>query len=90
MADHRPYLESAYLARVISGNTYQSLRGVGKHIAKHLPKAMEAGALKAEAMARRPVVPSSARNASKPAAPSAGPRNRCICGSSSMTRMRGL
>src|SRR5689334_12408926 len=32
---------SAYLARVISGNTYQSLRGVGKHIAKHLPKAME-------------------------------------------------
>ncbi|MBV8508927.1 MAG: 1-deoxy-D-xylulose-5-phosphate synthase, partial [Xanthobacteraceae bacterium] len=43
---------SAYLARVISGNTYQSLRGVGKHIAKHLPKAMEAGALKAEAMAR--------------------------------------
>ncbi len=43
---------SAYLARVISGNTYQSLRGVGKHIARHLPKAMEAGALKAEAMAR--------------------------------------
>ncbi|MBV9238441.1 MAG: 1-deoxy-D-xylulose-5-phosphate synthase, partial [Xanthobacteraceae bacterium] len=26
---------SAYLARVISGNTYQSLRGVGKHIARH-------------------------------------------------------
>jgi 1-deoxy-D-xylulose-5-phosphate synthase len=43
---------SAYLARVISGNTYQSLRGVGKQIARHLPKAMEAGALKAEAMAR--------------------------------------
>jgi len=43
---------SAYLARVISGNTYQSLRGVGKHIARHLPKAMEASALKAEAMAR--------------------------------------
>jgi 1-deoxy-D-xylulose-5-phosphate synthase len=43
---------SAYLARVISGNTYQSLRGVGKHIARHLPKAMGAGALKAEAMAR--------------------------------------
>jgi 1-deoxy-D-xylulose-5-phosphate synthase len=43
---------SAYLARVISGNTYQSLRGVGKQIARHLPKAMEASALKAEAMAR--------------------------------------
>ncbi len=43
---------SAYLARVISGNTYQSLRGVGKELARHLPKAMEAGALKAEAMAR--------------------------------------
>ena len=34
---------SAYLARVISGNTYQSLRGVGKQIARHLPKVMEAG-----------------------------------------------
>ncbi len=43
---------SAYLARVISGNTYQSLRGVGKHIARHLPKAMEASALKAESLAR--------------------------------------
>jgi 1-deoxy-D-xylulose-5-phosphate synthase len=43
---------SAYLARVISGNTYQSLRGVGKHIARHLPKAMGASALKAESLAR--------------------------------------
>jgi 1-deoxy-D-xylulose-5-phosphate synthase len=43
---------SAYLARVISGNTYRSLRGVGQQIARHLPKAMEAGALKAEALAR--------------------------------------
>ncbi len=43
---------SAYLARVISGNTYQSLRGVGKQIARHLPKAMEAHALKAESLAR--------------------------------------
>ena len=43
---------SAYLARVISGNTYRSLHGVGKELARHLPKGMEAGALKAEALAR--------------------------------------
>jgi 1-deoxy-D-xylulose-5-phosphate synthase len=43
---------SAYLARVISGDGYLSLRGVGKNLAKHLPSAVEAGALKAEALAR--------------------------------------
>src|SRR5579871_3556537 len=40
-------------------------------------------------MAARPIAASSARCGSYPAASSAGPRNRWICGSSSMTRMRG-
>ena len=43
---------SAYLARVISGDAYLSLRGVGRKLAKHLPSAVEAGALRAEALAR--------------------------------------
>src|SRR5260370_30933561 len=29
---------SAYLARLVSGGTYRSLRGIGKQLAKRLPK----------------------------------------------------
>src|SRR5215203_168882 len=43
---------SAYLSRLISGNTYRSLREMGKSFAKHLPKFMEKGALRAEEFAR--------------------------------------
>jgi 1-deoxy-D-xylulose-5-phosphate synthase len=43
---------SAYLARLISGRTYRSLRNIGKQVASHLPKPLEIGALRAEEFAR--------------------------------------
>jgi len=43
---------AAYLARLFSGRAYQSLRGIGKQLAKRLPKALEIGALRAEEFAR--------------------------------------
>jgi len=43
---------SAYLARLISGRTYRSLRNIGKQVASHLPKSLEIGALRAEEFAR--------------------------------------
>jgi len=43
---------SAYLARLISGRTYRSLRNIGKQVAAHLPKPLEIGALRAEEFAR--------------------------------------
>ncbi|MFG1214165.1 1-deoxy-D-xylulose-5-phosphate synthase [Xanthobacter flavus] len=43
---------SAYLARLISGQTYRSLREIGKQIAGHLPKFVERGAQRAEEFAR--------------------------------------
>jgi len=43
---------SAYLARLISGRTYLSLREIGKQFAKHLPKIVENQAAKAEEFAR--------------------------------------
>src|SRR5256714_5733743 len=43
---------SAYLARLISGRTYTSLREIGKQIAKHMPKSIEQKALRVEEYAR--------------------------------------
>src|SRR5712675_1819788 len=43
---------SAYLARLISGRTYTSLREIGKQIAKRMPKAIEEKALRVEEYAR--------------------------------------
>jgi 1-deoxy-D-xylulose-5-phosphate synthase len=43
---------SAYLARLISGRTYTSLREIGKQIAKRMPKAVEEKALRVEEYAR--------------------------------------
>jgi 1-deoxy-D-xylulose-5-phosphate synthase len=43
---------SAYLARLISGRTYRSLREIGKQIAKKLPKFFEDRAMRAEEYAR--------------------------------------
>ena len=43
---------SAYLARLISGRTYRSLRDVGKEVAKRLPRFFERHAQRAEAFAR--------------------------------------
>src|ERR1700688_779819 len=43
---------SAYLARLISGRTYLSLREIGKQFAKRLPKFVEYQAAKAEEFAR--------------------------------------
>jgi 1-deoxy-D-xylulose-5-phosphate synthase len=43
---------SAYLARLISGRTYRSIRKIGKHIAHQLPKFFEKSAQKAEEYAR--------------------------------------
>src|SRR5476651_709486 len=43
---------SAYLARLISGRTYRSLREIGKQFVKHLPKVVENHAAKAEEFAR--------------------------------------
>jgi 1-deoxy-D-xylulose-5-phosphate synthase len=43
---------SAYLARLVSGKTYRSLREIGKHLAQKLPKVLHDKALKAEEYAR--------------------------------------
>jgi 1-deoxy-D-xylulose-5-phosphate synthase len=43
---------SAYLARLISGKTYRSLREIGKQLAAHLPKFFEQRAMRAEEYAR--------------------------------------
>src|SRR4051812_48224388 len=43
---------SGYLARLISGRTYTSLREIGKQIAKRMPKAVEEKALRVEEYAR--------------------------------------
>ncbi len=43
---------SAYLARLISGRTYLSLRELGKQLAGHMPKFVERGAQRAEEFAR--------------------------------------
>jgi 1-deoxy-D-xylulose-5-phosphate synthase len=43
---------SAYLARLVSGKTYRSLRDLGKHIAEKLPKFIADKAVKAEEYAR--------------------------------------
>jgi 1-deoxy-D-xylulose-5-phosphate synthase len=43
---------SAYLARLISGKTYRSLREIGKQLAKRLPKFFEERAMRAEEFAR--------------------------------------
>src|SRR2546423_1732370 len=43
---------SAYLARLISGRTYTSLRDIGKQIAKRMPKVVEEKALRVEEYAR--------------------------------------
>jgi 1-deoxy-D-xylulose-5-phosphate synthase len=43
---------SAYLARLISGRTYLSLREIGKQLASHLPKYFERSAARAEEFAR--------------------------------------
>jgi 1-deoxy-D-xylulose-5-phosphate synthase len=43
---------SAYLARLISGRTYRTLRKAGKKVAKRLPRFLERHAARAEAFAR--------------------------------------
>ena len=43
---------SAYLAKLVSGPTYQSLRDAAKHIAKNLPKPLQEKAARAEEYAR--------------------------------------
>jgi 1-deoxy-D-xylulose-5-phosphate synthase len=43
---------SAYLSRLLSGGTYRKLRDIGKQLARHLPKALEQTALRAEEYAR--------------------------------------
>lgn len=43
---------SAYLARLISGKTYRTLRDIGKQLARHLPKFFEEKAGRAEEFAR--------------------------------------
>ncbi|MBI3434695.1 MAG: 1-deoxy-D-xylulose-5-phosphate synthase [Proteobacteria bacterium] len=43
---------SAYLARLLSGRAYQSLREIAKQFAHHMPKLIEERALKAEEYAR--------------------------------------
>jgi 1-deoxy-D-xylulose-5-phosphate synthase len=43
---------SAYLARLISGRTYMSLREIGKQIARRMPKSIEQKALRVEEYAR--------------------------------------
>src|SRR3954452_16256543 len=44
--------QSGYLARLISGRTYTSLREIGKQIAKRMPKSVEEKALRVEEYAR--------------------------------------
>jgi 1-deoxy-D-xylulose-5-phosphate synthase len=43
---------SAYLARLVSGKTYRSMRELGKHLAQKLPKMLQDKAIKAEEFAR--------------------------------------
>ena len=43
---------SAYLAKLVSGPTYQSLRGAAKSVANHLPKQLQEKAARAEEYAR--------------------------------------
>src|SRR4249920_1692593 len=43
---------SAYLARLISGKTYRTLRDIGKQLARHLPKFFEEKAGRAEEFTR--------------------------------------
>src|ERR1700710_1578061 len=43
---------SAYLARLVSGKIYRSLREIGKHLAHKLPRVLQDKALKAEEYAR--------------------------------------
>ena len=43
---------SAYLARLVSGKTYRSLREIGKHLAEKLPRFLHDKAVKAEEFAR--------------------------------------
>ncbi len=43
---------SAYLARLISGKTYMTLRDIGRQLARHLPKFFEQKAERAEEFAR--------------------------------------
>jgi 1-deoxy-D-xylulose-5-phosphate synthase len=43
---------SAYLARLLSGRTYRSLREIGKQFANHMPKFVKTGAARAEEYAR--------------------------------------
>jgi len=43
---------SAYLSRLLSGGAYRKLRDIGKQLARHLPKALEQKALRAEDYAR--------------------------------------
>src|SRR4029077_4973820 len=43
---------SAYLARLISGRTYTSLREIGKQIAKRMPRSVEEKAMRVEEYAR--------------------------------------
>src|SRR3954449_6764669 len=43
---------SAYLARLVSGKTYRSLREIGKQLAAHLPKFFKDRAVRAEEFAR--------------------------------------
>jgi 1-deoxy-D-xylulose-5-phosphate synthase len=43
---------SAYLARLISGKTYRTLRDIGKQLARHLPKFFEKKAERVEEFAR--------------------------------------
>ena len=43
---------SAYLARLVSGKTYRSLREIGKHLADKLPRFLQEKAVKAEEYAR--------------------------------------
>jgi 1-deoxy-D-xylulose-5-phosphate synthase len=43
---------SAYLARLLSGRTYRSIREIGKQLAHRLPKFMEEKAMRAEEFAR--------------------------------------
>ena len=43
---------SAYLARLISGGAYRSIREIGKYLAHHLPKSLEEKAARAEEFGR--------------------------------------
>ena len=43
---------SAYLARLVSGKTYRSIREIGKHLAEKLPRFLQEKAVKAEEFAR--------------------------------------